>query len=180
MLKVLYDLCSSKKDASFYSNPEKMNRFDYGTVFAVNDKEIALHLITPDGKDDGITVTAVENIFRVETDGLYSEKMNKLCTDTVRTQYNIDIKENNILKSVLSYAKETGELVSLELLESGDYDVVGFVKEIEEDQCTVMYVDEYGFEDGLTYFSVGDISELEFASEDERRIMKLWKFNKKK
>lgn len=177
MLKILNELCESKEMASFYSNCEKTNKFDFGFVLAVNEKEIALQLISLDGEDDGILVIDVEKIFNVETNGQYFEKMKKLCGDAVVSDLCGKIDENNILKSMLEIACETKELISLELVGSGFMDITGFVESVEDDECKIKQVDSYGCFDGYSYVEIKNITDCSYASTDEKRVLKLWNLN---
>ena len=179
MLKVLFELYSSKKVASIYTDSSETSKFYFGSIAAINDKEIAIHLISPDGEDDGITVMSVDNVFRIETDGLYHEKMKKLCSGFENTvsPCNFPIDNNNISASVLLSASERNLLVSIELLDSGYNDVIGFIESITDGECKVKQVDEYGFEDGYSYVSIDDITKISCHTQDEKRIMRLWQIN---
>lgn len=42
MLKVLFELCSTQHAACIYTNYNDMNKFHFGFVLAVNEKEIAI------------------------------------------------------------------------------------------------------------------------------------------
>ena len=178
MLKILYELCSSKSIVSLYTDYQDMSKFHFGTVLAVNGKEIAIHMITPDGEDDGISVMNVEDVVRAEVGGQYAKKMEVLCSDQSLSDYKIEIKDDNILISVLSYAISNEQLISIELLDSGHNDIVGFAKIMPGGECIINQVDEYGFEDGVSYVSINDITMITLLSQDEKRIAKLWKLNK--
>ena len=178
MIKILNDLCASKEMACFYSNYNNTENFNVGVVLAVNEREIALQLISPDGNDDGILVTDVDDIFRVERNGLYMEKIKKLCTDFSLSDVRDQIDENKIFESILSAASVAKEIVSLELVNSGIYDVDGFVEAVDEGGCTIKQIDEYGYEDGYSYVEIDNITQLAYSREEEKRILKLWNLNK--
>ncbi|MGN1081566.1 MAG: hypothetical protein ACI4QV_05700 [Acutalibacteraceae bacterium] len=177
MLKILYDLCDQKKPVSIFTSSQDTGKFHFGIVLAVNNEEIAFQLISPNGEYDGIKAMNVEKIIRVETDGQYAEKMNKLCRINKCSLPNETLEEKNIIKSALFTAFKRKEILSIELNNSGYDDIVGFVQTIEKGQCEIKQVDEYGFEDGFSYVSVCDITYISFSSEEEKRIMNLWKFN---
>lgn len=174
MLKILFKLCLAKEFASIYTNYQDMSKFHFGCILAVNDKEIAIKLISPDGEDDGICVMNVENVFRVETDGQYLNKMKKLCSNSVVTLCDLSIDNDNILMSVLSIAATDKQIISIELLDSGYNDIVGMVEKIEDGECMVKQIDEYGNEDGYSYISIKDITKISYCTQDEKRIMRLF------
>ena len=178
MIKVLNDLCVSKEMACFYSNYNKPENFNVGVVLAVNDNVIALQLVSPDGNDDGIFVVNVDDIFRVERGCQYLEKIKKLCTDFSLSDIRDQIDENKIFESILRVASVTKEIVSLELVNSGMYDVEGFVETVEEGGCTIKQIDEYGYENGYSYVEIDNITQLAYSREEEKRILKLWNINK--
>lgn len=179
MFKILTELCSSKKLASFYTNYREMNKFTFGRILQVNENEIAIQSLSPDGDDDGITVMNIENIFRVETDSDYSKKMSTLCSDKTLVKYNIAADRDNILNSVLSYVLSEKQVAAIELINSGNDDIVGFVESISNGECKVRQVNDYGFEDGFSYVDIKDITMMSFGDKYCKRLAKLWQFNNK-
>lgn len=178
MLNILFNLCDTKSLASIYTDCNDTDKFHFGKVLAVSEKEIAIQMISPDGEEDGITVMDVEKVIRVEINGQYSAKMEKLCAERTISDYPIKFENNNILKSVLSYAISNKQIVSLELMDSGYNDIVGFAESVTDDEYRIHQIDEYGFEDGLSYISINDVTMIRLLSQDEKRIMRLWQFNK--
>lgn len=177
MIRILNDLCASKEMACFYSNYDKTENFNVGVVLAVNDREIALQLISPDGNDDGILVMDVADIFRVARNGLYMDKIKKLCPSFSLSDISDKIDENNIFESLLKAACTTKEILSIELVDSGIIDVMGIVEAVEDGECTIKEIDEYGYEDGYSYVEIDNITQLAYSREEEKRILKLWKIN---
>lgn len=178
MIKELLKLHSEKSKASIYTNTNEPDKFHYGTVIAVDDKEIAVQMISPDGDDDGVSVMSVDNVFRVEVGGQYAEKMYKLCSGRTIRAYELPKCDDGIFMSALLYALAEKEVVSIELIDSGYNDIVGIPETIDSDECSVRQIDEYGYEDGFSFISVSDITKLSFATDAEKRIMRLWKMNK--
>ena len=176
MLKILSKLCSQHSMVSIYTNSDT-NRFHFGIIIAVNDREIAIHMISPDGEDDGIIVLDVDNVFRVEEKGEYLKKMQKLCSTEVIPTYNLNIIDDDIQKSVILYAFNKKGILSIELLDSGYDDVVGFVESIDESECKIRQIDEYGYEDGFSYVDISKITKVTVMSQSEKRIQKLWELN---
>lgn len=178
MLKILSDLFLTKKLASIYINNDEPTKFYYGTVLALNDEEIAIDMLLCDGGNDGIVVNKVDKVYRVETDGQYDAKMKKLCMLNPYHLFKGNLDNDNITLSLLLIAQETAEIVSIELLYSGYDDVVGFIEQIENGQCKIKKIDEYGYEDGYAYVDIKDITQVTYQSEYEKRIKNLWKLSK--
>lgn len=178
MIKELLELCSEKSKVSIYTNTVETDKFRYGTIIAVDDKEIAFHDISPDGDDDGVSVMSVDNVFRVEVGGQYAEKMEKLCSGRELRDYELPECDDGILMSALLYAFAEKEVVSIELVDSGCVDITGVLETIDGDECSIRQIDEYGYDDGFSFVSVSDITLLSFATDSEKRIMRLWEMNK--
>ena len=178
MIKELLRLCSDKNKASLYTNFSEPDKFHYGIVLAVNENEIAVQMISPDGDDDGVTVMSVDNVFRVEVGGQYAGKMEKLCSGRTLRAYELPPCDDGVLMSALSYALAEKEVVSIELIGSGYNDIVGIPETIADEECAIRQIDEYGCEDGFSFISVSDITKLSFATDAEKRIMRLWEMNK--
>lgn len=179
MLKVLYELAQSKEYAMFFGNPET-DKFKFGYVLAVNENEIAIQELSLDGEDDGIVVMDSNRIYKVERNGQYVDKMMKLSSNKKISDWLGRIDENKILESILLKDVLKDKIVSIELLDSGYYAASGFIDKIQKDQCSLKQIDEYGVEDGMAYFLLSDISELEISSQFEKRIQKLYEINSEK
>lgn len=177
MLKILSELYSSKKTASIYDDRNETSKFHYGAVIGVNENNAAIENISPDGEWDGITLVNTEAIFRIEKDGLYDKKMKKLMKINAPELFRFTLNSENLTFSLLSLALETKKIVSLELCESGCYDITGFVEESDEERCKIHLVDEYGENDGFSYILLSDITWISYDSEDEKRILRLWEAN---
>lgn len=178
MLRILSELRCSQKMVSIYTDYQETNKFHYGVIIALNEKEVAIQMLSPDGESDGIIVMDVENVFRVEENGQYDEKMKKLCPNNPPPLLHEDLDENEIFESLLSIALIEKSIVSIELVDSGYNDIVGFVEAIEDGRCRVKQVNEYGYEDGFSFFLIRDITKITYLSQDEKRLMKLWQLSK--
>lgn len=178
MLKMLSELCLSRTLVSIYTNCEEPSKFYYGTILAVNDKEIAIDMTLPDGGNDGIVAEKVDKVFRIEMGGQYEKKMKKLCSLNLYKPFEGCLDNNNIMESMLLMALQSKEIVSIELLDSGYDDIVGFVDVIENGQYKIKQIDEYGYEDGYSYVLIKDITKISYSSQYEKRVLNLWNFNK--
>ncbi len=176
MKEKLLELQQKNKNISIYCS-EDNNKFLYGKLLSVNDYEFALLMYTPHGIFDGIIVKKIEDITHIEYDGQYEQKMQKILSQ------NIDIKkyyidDTQITSSILELSLKFNKIVSIELLNSGYDNVVGFVDEIHDNKCTIKLVDEYGYDDGYSYIIISDITQVVFDSERESLFLKLWQINK--
>ena len=179
MKHILSKLCAEKKYVSVYDY-EDSSKFSYGRFLEVNDNEYALAMVSPKGEYDGIRLGPTDTIMRVETDGLYSEKMALLIQARAPKLPTPSIHPENIKNSLLQFAHADGKVISLEFDDSGYYDAVGIIQEINESSCKLLLIDEYGIEDGFSYFDPQNVTSFDYDSEDEQLIFTLWNLRKTK
>lgn len=176
MKEKLLKLQKQNKNVSIYCCDDN-NNFIYGKILSVNDSEFALLMYTPSGNYDGIIVKSIDEIIRIEYDGQYEQKMQKVMLRNIDAEsYCID--GFLITNSILELSLKLNKIVSIELLKSGYDDVVGFVDEICDNKCTVKLVDEYGYEDGYSFILISDITQVMLDGERESLLQKLWQINK--
>ncbi len=178
MKEKLWELQNENKNVSIYSCDD-IDKFLYGKLLAVNDREFALLMYTPLGMYDGIIVKRIEDVTRIEYDGQYDQKMQKILPQDINPK-NFYIDDSQITSSVLNLSLKLSKVVSIELLNSGINNVVGIVDEICDNKCTIKLVDEYGYEDGYSFILVSDITQVMFDGETENLLLKLWKINMNK
>ena len=177
LINTLLEISQNNKNASIYTNFNETSKFHYGRIICVNSEELAIYMISPDGLYDGILLKKTEDIIRVEVDGQYDKKMKKLCSLSQLQPFEYSLDSTNIKASLLEVALQSRRVVALELVDSGYKDVVGFVDGISDGLCKIKIIDEYGFEDGYCFVMTDKITEISYASQDECRIIKLWKLN---
>lgn len=176
MKEKLIELKKQNKNISIYCC-EDNSKFTYGKILSVNDYEFALLMYTPYGKFDGIIVKKIDDITRIEYDGQYDQKMQKVLSRNLDAE-NYCIDDSLITSSILELSLKFNKIVSVELLNSGYDNVVGFVDEICDNKCTIKLIDEYGYEDGYSFILISDITQVMFDGERENLFLKLWKINK--
>ena len=91
MLKKLKELSRLANKVSLYTNTNinDTSHFLYGIILAVDENKIAVQLISPDGENDGIVAFDTEEVFRIELDGQYAEKMKKLSSNIQRVGFQL-------------------------------------------------------------------------------------------
>lgn len=176
MLNILKELRETQELAEFYTNGET-EIFEVGNIVALNDKIFAFRSFSSNGDQTGIVAYSVEDIFQVLTNTKYIEKIKKLCTDNSYSDISNEIDESNIMLSILNIALNRKEVISVKLMGNNDYNFIGFVESIDDNEFKIKLLDEYGYEDGFGYASIKDITELVYMTEKERRHFRLWQFN---
>lgn len=172
MKKILSDLYSSGKFASIYTNKSDTSKFRYGRIIALDDTAVATQELQPNGEDDGISVFGIDEVLRVDVDGQYDDKMQRVCNREVTDIALPD--SDSIAHSVLLFAMNAKSVVSIELLDSGRYDLCGFVEKFDDEECTIFLVDEYGYSDGYAHIDVANVTAISCDSGCEKIIAKLY------
>lgn len=174
MLQLLNQLLAQKQYACFYTNKEKTSSFIFGRVLGVNDKHIAIYMLSPEGQYDGLLIKRTSSIYRVDWDDQYTQEMiEKIKPDQLPSR-ELELRDDALMKSLLSFAKNSKEIVSIELLDSGYDDIVGFVEQASDETCVVQQINRDGKADGYSLLFMDDISQIECESQDEIQLQKLF------
>ena len=177
--KILGAVRDGGESVCVYRTTSDSESFIFGRVLAFNEDDTAMYLIAPGGAYDGVEVFPTKNILRIDRGGQYIEKMGKLTAFESYAQFGHALEDEDICAQLLSIAEKEHRIISLELLNSGIFDVRGFVREIGEDGgVSVGLVDEYGCDDGISTVLLEDITEISYYSEDEQVIQRLWEKNR--
>lgn len=176
MISILKNLCKTRELSEYYANGET-NTFDVGIAVSLNDREFAFQSYTKNGEWDGIIAFMADNVFRVQTQSQYIETVKKLIGDISVSQIANEIDENDIFGSLLRIALNRKEIVSIKLMDNTEIDFSGFVESIDEDDCKIRIIDEYGNDDGFGFARISDITEMSYMCAYDQQRMKLWKIN---
>lgn len=167
-----------KKILSIYSEGSS-NKFIAGFIQAQNENCYIYTSITPEGKYDGVCLKKNE-IIKIEYDGLYEKKLEQLMVQDDFKQEQLDIKfddNSNLIEQLLIYIKNSNRILSIELLDSGYDDIIGFVKNIDGEYCLFSSVNEYGIIDSNVVIRKDDITRISFDSAAEIQIETLFSKN---
>ena len=87
--------------------------------------------ITSHGYYDGFQVGLLDNIFNIEVETNYNEKIMKLYQGRKESHPVLTLKkERSLLEEALEWAKAEEKYVLFEMVEDDDYPPIGLVKEI--------------------------------------------------
>ncbi|MNL56261.1 hypothetical protein D3C87_1797400 [compost metagenome] len=79
----------------------------------------------------------------------------------------VDLIKNNTLISMLEFIKNNNYILTIQLFESGENDIQGFVSKIGEKDLLIKKIDEYGKEDGIAIVIIDNITSIVCDSEEE-------------
>ena len=140
----------------------------------ITDKEVRLRSISSDGEDDGYEIRRLKEIFRVDYDGKYENKIKFLNNSQGKIfryfKLAKKIENNNIFLTTLRGAKQNNLGVTL-WLKDNDNSVAGYIKSINLTSITLSLVDDYGQEDGLITLNLKEITAMSCNTRYEQKFM---------
>ena len=178
MLRCLISTCEDEKVALVYTNLEQTEKFSAGIISGIFDNEIILGHFLPNGKYDGYVAKRIIDIYKVEVDSKYVVKITNLSKGNTAKHDKIRRTNENGFMTLLTYAYESKNVVSIEMFESGNNDAQGFVEKISGDFCTISLLDEYGENDGAAILNIVNISHLSCNGDDEITLKVLYKMSR--
>lgn len=157
---------NQNKVVSLYCDRENIEKHLTGYICSYNEDEILISHITPSGYYDGFILKHIKDIFRIDYDGEYERKIEKLYNLKEQSHYKISIYSESILYPILEYAKENSHIVCLELQNNN---ISGFVNEIS-DFIHLKVIDDYGLENGISVIDIDEVITISVDTEDEQDL----------
>lgn len=155
---------------SVYTNIYDCEKFAFGRIICVGESFFAMATLALNGDNDGIAVLLTKDVFRIETDSKYGQKMVRLHQPFRSQPWLPALREDAMVLSALQEVKKANRLVSVELREERDACMTGWVENVDEHMVELRQVDEFGNPDGTGWALLEDISSLSFDSEQEKWI----------
>lgn len=170
MYRFLTKINVEKKAVSIYSDSENDTKFNVGYIVALNPEQLLLRNISPGGEYDGYMWLRVENVFRCSVDGKYEEKILQLGRRRNREGLNLEVRQKNILRDLLTYSMKEKRL--LEFVFLGGY-ITGYILEFSEEAFEIQEVNEYGKIDGVSCVTMRIVDEIHLDSITCREVERL-------
>lgn len=153
-----------------YTNSDETDKFKVGRVIALTEEDVILFEYAPNGRYDGYLLVKTDDIYRTECGGDYLGKIQRL-----RSRWNdipeaADIKGEDLIFSLLGFARENRLAVTIQLYDSGLYDIKGFVAEAGAESALIEQLNGNGGRDGCTAVAYRSITCISCDSEDEQAL----------
>jgi hypothetical protein len=136
-------------------------------VTDVDEDSALLQCVTPGGHYCGYLVKRLDRIYRVIVGSLDARRAENLFR--MRGVFHEAVEHcpgGNIL-ALLQYAKSAGKVVSIELIESDQWDIMGFVTNVDGQAVTIRQVTNYAGNDGCASPYLEDITEVSCDDDGE-------------
>lgn len=161
---IIKEFIGTGKIISIYANKQDENLATVGIMEKVTAHEYILQRIDTHGMYSGFIVREIENIFRIESDGKYEEKIRKLVQYKKSTPKEIpfSVLESAFIESVTHCMQSNASI--LIGVKNRDALISGFVTDIKKNLVSVESIDYDGTSDGVVIVSMKDIDYIEFDS----------------
>ncbi len=157
---------------SIYNDEEDSCRHFTGYIGAYNDKELLIQHISPSGLYDGYIIVPRDTVYRLDCAGKYEEKIKLLYDIKKQRHQEIKIENNEILYSVLKFAKENNYIICAEFRESM---VRGFIKKYNNEMIYIDVLTDFGDRDGISRIVLDEIDTFSVDTEEEQDLLLLLK-----
>lgn len=158
MYKKLEEFVDNGELIGIYSDPDDPEHYDLGFIAAMDEDDIVLAAIDNDGRYDGYVLIHIQDIFQIEYETSYIEKITKLHSMRKRKHKSVVFGDDFVL-SILKLAKEDHLIVSI-TIENSDDTNEGFVVELDESNLKLCIIDTIGKADGTMYIDVASITDI--------------------
>lgn len=176
MIDLILSLAGNGRYVSVYANPDDPSAFIYGRILAADGDNFVMYCISQDGEYDGLALKRTDSVSRIEVDGQYHAKMQKLI-DKNLPEAEFEFTKDRLVQSVMEYTCRKGCVVSVEIQNSGYDDTEGFVSKTTEDYCVIKQVDVFGFSDGTAVVKYDSVTRISCDGITERRLERLSRIN---
>ena len=157
--------------AELYSDKENPDNFHISYILSMDDFMVLECNVGLHGEFDGYCAERIDDIYKVETDTKYIEKIKSLMERSFECE-DIQPVTDNPLKFIINMAVEK-EYVAVICLESQC--VTGYIKKFENDMLYMKEVSDYGISSGDTEVCLKDILKIMVNDTDARDIDYLFK-----
>lgn len=174
MYEQLAKLKGDKSMIAIYTNENDGDAFSVGYICDLKQDKVLLLNVGVHGEYDGYTAMYINDMFRIECDSKYLDKINKLMSFVVDEKM-IEANQNDILVFLIEKAINDNNILAIRY--NDDSEIRGYVKKMNA-VLSVVEIDEYGYEDGENIISISNINRIVLDDVECRDLEKLYKINK--
>lgn len=167
MLRNIENCYINNKIVSFYDDKDYTNAHYTGFIAAYNDSEILINHITPSGYYDGYILKRIEDIFRVDYDGNYEIKIEKLYNLRNQHHQQITFIQDEILYTLMDFAIQNKLIISLEFCNDT---LSGFIIDYQDEVITLEIIDEFGKSHGISVVNLNEVDVFYVDTDDEQDL----------
>jgi|GEM_PF-2002604 hypothetical protein len=167
MYDILKQAYENKFLTSLYTNRNDYCKFNVGYVLNVSDNWCLLKLISPHGEFDGYSVRTIDDVYRLEIDGLYINKIETLYKHKIYRGKEIpEINSSgDILLDAIDYAF-INKLIVIICIGEDASDIFGYIEYYDNNKIKILQMTDYGQKNGETIFGINEIRRMNINDMD--------------
>ncbi len=173
MYELLKEYWQTNTLIAIYTNKDKEETFAVGYINQLTKEEVIILHVGLHGEYDGYSACYIDDIFKIETNTKYLNKINILKDWEATDILPIINTSNDFFTSLITTAMKNSKIVAI-----GCYDldtaIIGFLKSTLDNIIIISQIDEYGEQDGDTIICKDSINKIVIDDIECRDIEKLY------
>ena len=169
----ILEICGKDEIVSIY-NYDDNEKFDVGFILAASEEYYIIKNINEEGKYNGYILGEMSNISALGVRENYLYNILVLYDMAKRRHLLKDIEGSNLIVELLNYSKKENYIISLEVNNSGNFDVQGFISSVDEKCIIVDKINDDGKKDGYIYIDTESVNSIRCDTRNERILKKLY------
>lgn len=135
----------------YHINRNDPETFVVGELAEIFEDAFLIRSISSGGQWEGLALYPMSDLLAVESDTDYLQYLVRLLKLRKQSPPPLPQRKERGLETILTYAQEHRHVVALELYQSGDRDVIGYVIAQTETVIQIRQLSELGQWDGISY-----------------------------
>lgn len=169
MEKTLKELMKDKALCEIYTDIDDTSKFAVGYIIACDGGYTVVKMYDPHGHYDGICCFLTDIIYNVATKTEYLCALSKLI-DYYKEESCYTFETVNDINKILSLIKSEKRICEIELCESGNNDISGYIDAFNDNTLKICKIGDYGQNDGTVIVCRETISSIAFDTTDTVKL----------
>ena len=169
MLNKAIDSIDYNTLVSLFSDELQPDTHLTGFLYAVSEEFVIIKHITPSGLYDGYVMVWRDDIFRIDAEGKYEQKI-KALYDIKKQQHPILPLEKDLYCSLLQFCMTNNYLLCVQL---NDSMIRGILMDFDDQTIFLQGINEYGENDGSQVVSIESVRSFSIDCQEEQDILLL-------
>ena len=174
--EALNNLVGKNEIVSVFCNPDDAYKSCVGYIVAVSDEYFIMRGVTFDGYADGFLLRHFDEIFRLDRNCEYEQRLMYLYNKLNQSHPTFDIYGKNLLAAFFDYVRNNYLIVGVGVRDYSAKSIYAFVKDVDCENQTITFIDvnDDGKETGGEYLVCFDaVKRASVSSEDEVKLQLL-------
>jgi len=175
-ITALSNLVGKNEVVSVFCNPDDAYKACVGYVAAVSEEYFIMKSVTVYGYADGYLLRRFDEIFRLDTNCEYEQRLKYLYNKLNQLHLPLDISGENLLTDFFAHAKSNHLVVGVGVRDYSEKSISVFIKDVdcENQTLTLLDLNENGKVTGGEYLIQFDaVKRASVSSEDEIKLQVL-------